>query len=206
MQCIPSANRWTSRSLRRAASLRLAEIVTGDTWSACAEKLDIPPGCTRKLLGNLGRQLNEVSLWPEFENLVEQIARDLDSRDTRVNYSRRRQAMAEWRLSEEDWLALCSGIPRFNSARMKRDPSVGSILVWSEVTQSEHLFSPTVKDLRQTRTDANQIVNYAGIYYRDLRRPRQILRQRLDRYASLLAEACDQERDLQIQVDEAIET
>lgn len=76
--------------------------------------------------------------------------------------------------------------------------------MWSEVTQGEHLLSPTVKALRQSGTDARKAVNYAGIYYRDLRQPRLILRQRLDHYASLLAEACDEERPLQIPVDEAI--
>ncbi|MFF3403678.1 hypothetical protein ACFYW6_34950 [Streptomyces sp. NPDC002659] len=201
---IPSATRWTPRSLRRAASLLLTEIVAGGTWTECARKLGVPPGFADKLLTNLGRQLNEVNLWPEFENLVERIACHLDDCDTRINYAHRRQAMAEWSLPNEDWLALCRNIPWFNSARAKRDPTVGSILVWSEVTQGEHQLSPAVKALRQSGTDPRNYVNYAGIYYRDLRQPRLILRQRLDRYASLLATACDQERPLQIQVDEAI--
>ncbi|AVZ71408.1 hypothetical protein SLUN_03490 [Streptomyces lunaelactis] len=61
-----------------------------------------------------------------------------------------------------------------------------------------------LKAPRESGTDPRNYVNYADVYHRDLRQSRLILRQRLDRYASLLAVASDEERPLQIQVDEAI--
>ncbi|NUK83651.1 TniQ family protein [Streptomyces lunaelactis] len=202
---LPSRGQNTVRFLRRAASLGLAQLTSGAKWPECAVAMGLPEGCARYALHVLGRQLDEAHLWPAFEEAVEQIARDLDQQMNSVDYANRRQMMATWPLPVDDWLALSVDLPKLGRMRAKADPAIGSILVWSEVTQGEHLHSPDVAELREQGGNARMLARRAGEYYAaTLRGSRLRLRQRLRLYANRLAAACDQHRVLRVPVNEIV--
>lgn len=194
-------------SLRRASSLQLTQFITGETWPSCAPQIGIPPGYATKLLASIGKRLNRAGLWLEFENRVRAVACQLDSSGTRINYARRRQRMADWHLPEQHWDAICRDIPRFRSAHYGHNPHIGEILVWCNVTQGERALCPLVRVLREDdKSMAEYVVGRAGIFHGQLHTPRRLLRLRLDRYASLLSQACDLQRPLDIDIDEIAAT
>ena len=194
-------------SLRRASSLQLAQFITGETWPCCAPQIGIPPGYAAKLLASIGKRLNRAGLWLEFENRVRAVACQLDASGTRVNYARRRQRMADWHLPDQHWDAICRGVPRFRSAHYGHNPGVGEVLVWCNVTQGERALSPLVRALREdNKSMAENVVARAGVFHGQLHTPRRLLRLRLDRYASLLSQACDLQRPLDIDSDEVAAT
>ncbi|MBD9725331.1 hypothetical protein [Streptomyces caniscabiei] len=115
--------------------------------------------------------------------------------------------MADWHLSEQHWDAICRDIPRFRSAHYGHNPHIGEILVWCNVTQGERALSPLVRVLREDdKSMAEYVVGRAGIFHGQLHTPRRLLRLRLDRYASLLSQACDLQRPLDIDIDEIAAT
>ncbi|MBT2401381.1 TniQ family protein [Streptomyces sp. ISL-100] len=204
-QAVPSFRRVTERHLRRAASFRLAELRSGARWYDCAPALGVLPSCGRNTLKVLGRQLNGAHLWPAFEEVVDGIARELDERDDRVDYANRRRMMANWRLNQRDWLAMREGLPGLGETRVKADPSVGAVVVWCSITQAERHRSPVMSALRHEGL-AKEMLSGLSTYF-DPGPPHSArfrLRQRLDFYAALLGQTCDQGGELHVDVADVI--
>lgn len=190
---MPRTTNWTVRHLRRAASLKLVEMTAGGSWVDCAALLDIPVGRANTALAVLRRQADGTDLWTDFETAVERIAHDLDNSPKRINYAKRRRALSTWRMSEADWAALCSGIPKFDRLRAKNDPSVGTVLAWAQVAQADHLLCPIITTQRHTGKDTKPLVNEVAQFLTPASQKggRLELRHRLDHYAARLAHHCD---------------
>lgn len=141
----------------------------------------------------LRQQAAGADLWTDFETAVERIARDLDSNPKRINYAKRRQALSTWQMSEADWTALCTGIPKLGRLKAKNDPSVGTVLAWAQATQADHLLCPIITTLRHTRQDTKPLVNKVSQFLTPTNQKggRLELRHRLDHYAARLAHRCD---------------
>jgi hypothetical protein len=151
---MPYSTRGAVRHLRRAASLKLVEMTAGGTWPECAETLGMRRGSAANTLAMLGQTMTG-DLWEEFEAKVEQIAAQLDTNPARVNYTRRRNAMADWHMPIADWADLCTSIPRLARMAARQDPALATVLVWSEVTQAEHLSCPcSPRQPSPTRTES----------------------------------------------------
>ncbi|WP_237296624.1 hypothetical protein [Streptomyces sp. 3211] len=202
---LPQVDWQMERLLRRGAALRLAELVSGEKWIECAKILSLPEGCARSVLNRLGSRLDEVALWPAFEYATEQVALDLDVALHRVNYRNRRQRLERWRLPLHDWLAMCEGLPRLEGRVAKADPQMGSIFVWTEVTQSEHIHCPVVTTLRSRGGDTRSLVKRAGTFMTDVREGATLrLQRRLYLYADRIATACDGPQGLSVSVSEVV--
>ncbi|MFE2722756.1 TniQ family protein [Kitasatospora sp. NPDC059327] len=204
---IPQAHRPRPRAVRRAASLKLAELACGVPWTGCAEILGLPPGTAAKLRSILGARLEAGRMWPEFELRVGRIADHLDTIDDRVDYATRRRRLATWRMPGQDWRALSGGIPRLTRLHQHGDPAIGTVLVWSEATQGEPVHSPLMRELRHRGGDCatlSQEVKHLRAEH--LCGARLHLRRRLDTYASLLGAACDRGKDLQVNTDDVLAT
>ncbi|WP_030398336.1 TniQ family protein [Kitasatospora purpeofusca] len=199
---IPQAHRPRARAVRRAASLRLAELACGAPWTECAEILGLPPGIAAKLLTILGARLDATRMWPDFELRVDRIADHLDTTDDRVNYANRRRRLATWHMPGPDWWALSDGIPRLTRLHQQGDPAIGTVLVWSEATRGEPVHSPLMRELRRRGGDcATLSLEAKHLQAEHLRGARLHLRQRLDTYACLLAAASDRGKVLQVSTD-----
>ncbi|WMX48421.1 hypothetical protein RGF97_31495 [Streptomyces roseicoloratus] len=200
---LASLGRRAPRLLRRAVSIRLAQLATGGTWHASGESLGIPASGTLHTLRVLTRELGESQLRSVFENAVGEIADELGRAADRVDYAHRRRSLAKWRLPREDWNGLREGLPKLGRGRTSTDPRVGSIFLWSVVTQGEHLHSPTLREHREAGEETALLTLAAARYdSTDLHDSRLRLLQRLRRYACLLAQACDQQSALRVSVDE----
>ncbi|WP_395298009.1 hypothetical protein ACF9IK_34585 [Kitasatospora hibisci] len=145
---LPSVTYEMQRYLRRAASLRLAELISGGTWRQCATALAIPENSARQTLNVLGRAFAPDSLWPIFENVVDHIAQELDESDARVDYVKRRRLMAQWHLPADHHYAMCQDLRKLRTLREQSNPSPIEVLVWSAVTEAEYLHSPILRALR----------------------------------------------------------
>ena len=201
---LPRFTTAIERHLRRAAPLRLAELKSGAAWDDCAPALGIHPGLARSTLKHLGRQLEALCLWPAFEEAVEQIARYLDTTSQRINYANRRRRLTLWRLPLDDWLTMIDGLPGLERIREQADPTVGSALVWAEVTEGGRMRSPVVLDLLESGEDRRAL---CALLYRmgnGARGPSLRLRRRLHLYAERLASSCDQNREPAVSVGEVI--
>lgn len=198
MHHLPPMTTILERHLRWAGSFRLAELVSGGTWRACAETLGIPRNSASRTMNVLGKQLTARGLWPVFEDAVDQVARHLHAQDSRVNYALRRLSTADWCLSSADWKTLCDGIPGLEQRQATGEPQVGEAVIWCMVNQSSYLHSPTVSCRRSTSRSPHRLTDEVGqLANRKQRRPSYAtLRQRLLTYAKQLARACDDGTDL----------
>jgi hypothetical protein len=199
---MPQMTTVLERHLRWAGSLRLAELVCGQTWQTCAETLGIPENSARRTMNVLGKRLTPLGLWPVFEEAVDLVARHLHGQEPRVNYARRRRSTADWCLSPADWMTLCEGIPGLEQRQATGDPRVGEAVVWSMVNQASYLHSPTVTHRRSAAHSPRRLTEGAGLFAnRTQRRPSYVtLNRRLAVYAARLARACDEGSDLRIEV------
>ncbi|OII61993.1 hypothetical protein BJP40_04160 [Streptomyces sp. CC53] len=188
---MPQTNSWTVRHLRRAASLKLMEMTAGGTWAECAQTLGTPRGSAAGTLNVLGRAMSG-DLWEEFEAGVERIAAELSSNPHRANYARRRRAMATWRMPAPHWPELCHGIPKLDRLA-RHEPHLATVLVWTEVTQSEHRHCPLLAPAALAGQDRKLLVDQVAQFLTPAHQKagRLELRRRLDLYAARLAAQCD---------------
>lgn len=201
----PFRGQHSVRFLRRAASLQLAQFSCGDTWRECALRLGMSKGSFEAASRVLRLELDEPHLRADFENAVEEIARDLDLQSCRIGYGSRRRQMGTWNMPVNDWNILRQGLPRLGGARTGPGPAVGSILAWTEVTQGEYIHSPYLNSIRGERRKAQRLAgDVRGHQTAAPQTARFLLLQRIRLYAERLAIACDQGMKLTVPVDEIV--
>ncbi|MFD7601794.1 TniQ family protein [Streptomyces mirabilis] len=185
---------WKVRHLRRISALKLAEMSGGGTWPDCAKTLRIPWNTAQQSLKVIRQELNSRDLWSECERSVESVASQLDWGTDRVHYGRRRELLSSWQVPAGDWAELCRDLEQFGQGVTSPTRDTATVLIWTHVTQGDHLHSPMLGALRESGCSTQRLV--ASI--NQLRTPanrkggkRELLR-RLETYSDLLATACDQ--------------
>lgn len=207
VKALPSFNGVMERALRRAGSLWLAQQVSGLRWGECADFIGMPKSRAEETLKWLGRRLDDLSLWSIFEESMTRVARNLDASSCRIDYASRRRRMRDWRLPECDWLDLLLGLPRLNRLGEGDSSNLGSILVWSWVTQGERMLSPTAESVRRSGKSTLKLsTNLPRIAYDGARGQIAQLRQRLYLYAERLAIACDSALMLSVSAKGVVES
>ncbi|MEK2477278.1 TniQ family protein [Streptomyces noursei] len=186
---------WKVRHLRRVSALKLAEMSGGGTWPDCAKTLRIPWNTAQHSLKVIRQELNSRDLWSAFERSVESVASQLDWDTDRVHYGRRRQLLSSWQVPAGDWAELCRDLEQFGQGATAPTRDTATVLIWTHVTQGDHLHSPVLGALRESGCSTQRLV--ASI--NQLRTPanrkggkRELLR-RLETYSDLLATACDRQ-------------
>lgn len=192
-QYVPGAGIYTVRHVRRAASLKLVEMTAGGSWRDSARTLGIPDSRALSALTKLRSQVDGADLWPRFEDATERIGRHLDELPQRTNYARRRRQLANWLMPDSDWLEIGSGLPQADRQTTHHGTAVGTVLIWTEVTQSDHLLCPLLQTLRQTEVDYEATVNEIRLSLAPAnpRSSRVHLHQRIQTYARELAARID---------------
>lgn len=144
----------STRFTRRAASLRLVQMVAGGSLGEAARFLGIGsadvawPGSGA--YGATGRVRTGARQQPGplgFDTALEAIARDLDDPATPlVDYRRRRQALHAWHIDEDAWAGIIARLPPSPGPQQPdlgdRKRQVASVYVWTRVTSGEHIFAP----------------------------------------------------------------
>jgi hypothetical protein len=88
-----------------------------------------------------------------FEDALENVARELGAHP-RTDYQALRRALTGWSMSQADWQAIVArltsepalGKPAIYDDRKRR---IASVLVWTDITQGEHIFAPLVLEEKQ---------------------------------------------------------
>lgn len=193
---VPHCNLYTVRHLRRAASLKLVEMAQGGSWVQCAQALDIPESRARSALTKLRGQFGESDLWKRFEDITEQLARHLDGLPQRVNYANRRRALASWQLPRADWSALIEGLPQGRRLTARYGTALGTVLIWTEATQSDYLLCPLLQHLRRDGTGPAHLTDELSRFLAPASqdRTRQALLQRIAQYATTAEALCTRTR------------
>lgn len=187
---VPLANLYTVRHLRRAASLKLAEMTAGGSWRHCAEVLGIPAGLAHSALVKLRRQIGASGLWTRFEDVTEELAHHLDVLPERINYAQRRRALAEWQMPAEDWTALCAGLPQADRLTAQYGTTLGTVLAWTEATQADHHLCPLLNSMRTAHNHPARLIDELSAFFTPAshRGGRLELRHRIARYAAGLGD------------------
>jgi hypothetical protein len=106
---LPHTDAKLLRHLRRAASLRLAELACGEPWPRCAVALGKPESSGVHTLNVLGRLLNNASLWPRFEKAVGHAANASRIASTSRTAGRRLRVGGSLRATATAEVALSAG-------------------------------------------------------------------------------------------------
>ncbi|WP_095850012.1 hypothetical protein [Streptomyces sp. Ag82_O1-15] len=190
---VPGAGIYTVRHLRRAASLKLVEMTAGGSWRESARVLDIPESRALSALNKLRCQFGGADLWPRFEHATDQLADYLDRLPRRTNYANRRRLMANWAMSYDDWLALCSGLAQSDRLTSRHGVAIGTVMVWAEITQAEYLLCPLLQRLRRSGSDSDSLIDEVSKCFTpaNQRSGRLELRRRLQTYVHELGSRID---------------
>ncbi|MFE2722755.1 TniQ family protein [Kitasatospora sp. NPDC059327] len=138
------ASRNNARLVRRAATLKLAEMTGGGTLADGARLLGIPRGHALSGLQQLRLRTAGEHAWQQFLLGLDTIAAELDDQEDRIDYQRRRTTLEDWIIPPAHWAYLADGLPGLDATPGLR--TCASVLVWTQVTEGEHLFSPLVRD------------------------------------------------------------
>src|SRR6266704_2130315 len=197
------------RFLRRVVPLKLVQLAEGGSLDTAARLVGLPAG--RVLSAGL-----RVLHWAHdadrpSDNLaaldaaLEALAHELDTTAWLTNYDTRRRALATWTIPPHDWREMTAQLSQRQSALARvqtdwgdRKRRAASVLVWTRITQGEHLFAPIVLADRQAagryRTEFALDVHQAWYRSRTDRGGRHYwldLKKELDAYADQLATKID---------------
>ncbi|MFG2719847.1 TniQ family protein [Streptomyces sp. NPDC048416] len=187
-----------SKTVRRAAAVRLVQWAMGGAYDDAAKFLGIAPVQTRLLTGRETRRSTRTSCNPlELDRALRALASELQSpRQPPVDYWRRRQALHEWALSIDVWNALGSELlptlyrfPTLTDDRKRQDASV---FIWTLVTRGEHLFAPRPLEAAQPTEIQRRWAGRRNTTWFQFSRPDPLphyadLRRVLTKYAQRLA-------------------
>ncbi|MFF0195870.1 TniQ family protein [Streptomyces anulatus] len=185
----PSRNNATF--VRRAASLKLVQMASGNPLDECSRVLEIPVSTAKSTLAQLRRRCADEA-WGEFQKAVEEVAHELDKMPKRVDFLHRRQHLADWEISDDAWLDLTWGLPIL--AGEPRHRKAGSVIVWTCVTEGDRLFCPLVRTggIGERHSDARIVLRQTHAYF-GKNSPGEYagLRRRLHQFAEQIATRCD---------------
>ncbi|MFJ6083195.1 TniQ family protein [Streptomyces sp. NPDC092369] len=189
---VPGVNLYTVRHLRRAASLKLVEMARGGSWVECAQALDIPQSRARSALSKLRQQFGESDLWTRFQECTEQLARHLDGSPRRINYASRRRTLADWQMPRSDWSALIEGLPQARRLTARYGTTLGTVLAWTDATQSDYLLCPLLQNLRSAGADPSYLIDELSLSFTSVnqRGSRLELLRRIRDYATSIGTGC----------------
>lgn len=143
------------RFIRRTAAVSLVQMAAGGSLGEAAEYLGITSNGTA-WIGKSGiytmagrvhvaarQQADPLCL----DTALQALARELDDPATPlVNYRKRREALKNWYIDENEWAALTGrlqhvpGTQRPDSGDCQRQ--VASIYIWVQLTSGEHILAP----------------------------------------------------------------
>jgi hypothetical protein len=196
------------RFLRRVVPLKLVQLAEGGSLDTAARLLVLPNGHGLSASLRVHRWTHDAghsnANAAALDAALEALANELDTTAELADYGRRRAALATWTIPPDDWHDLAAQVSQRQRARARAETNwedrkrrVASVLVWTRITQGEHLFASLVLADRHAagryRTEFALDVHQAWYKSRTGRRGRHWLdlKQTLDVYADQLAARID---------------
>ncbi|MEU5941645.1 hypothetical protein ABZ807_21220 [Micromonospora sp. NPDC047548] len=137
------------RLLRRAAAIRLVRMVNGGSYAQAGRHLGLPESVTKTTLIQLSPWLRNKANSHAFTAALNNLADELDAATALIDYGTRRQRLAHWSISAEEWEAVTFGRCHTPPSRRgitdwgERKRRFVSWVAWTTITSSEHLLAPT---------------------------------------------------------------
>lgn len=132
--------------LRRFVPAKLVQMTAGGSLSAAAEYLGLSPSSN-----NIRPRSTDNTNSANWHPALEALADELDAATDLVDYAQRRHALSNWLFPLDDWLELAADFRRRQTWQGRastrwgqRKRTVASVLVWAQVTQSEHRLAPLI--------------------------------------------------------------
>ncbi|MGW1711020.1 hypothetical protein ACWCP8_37575 [Streptomyces sp. NPDC002206] len=142
----------------------------------------------------------------EFESVIRDLAAELNRRDDLIDYETRRKALTEWCIGPQPWKAISASIVvpsggvasggGFAADLTDRKRNIASVILWTFLTQGEHVFAPTpIGDQQDPRTQKKWRMSvdavWARIRHRTTRPTDDQLIAALEEYAAYLIPTID---------------
>ncbi|MFC9629059.1 TniQ family protein [Streptomyces mirabilis] len=145
--------------LRRTVALRLCQSASGGSIQKASDRMSLflsSPAIKDRLADSPKRVHRWARNRPdplEFESAIQDLATELDARSDLINYEQRRKALMEWCIGPQPWEMICARIVvpgggftpggGFPTDLSDRKRNIASVILWTLVTQGEHVFAPT---------------------------------------------------------------
>jgi hypothetical protein len=164
--------------VRRAAAARLVQLAADCTLNDAATFLGIPARLIKLSEGlDIPRWLSPKDNAQAFAASIENLVHHLDqAADQRINYQRRREALSQWFLSEENWHDLIQQLPRRRGQLSIGDPKrqIASMFIWARVTGGDHWLAPRPLEAGFIGPDATRWATRRTQWWRHLAHPTPI--------------------------------
>jgi hypothetical protein len=137
--------------IRRIASIRLVQMITGGPLGDAADFLGITTVRTRtgtRMIYSSGGIIKRARSRPdpgELDAALEEIAAEIIAAGHFINYKHRRDTLRNWAISSQDWAEMLQHSQARAGNRLapgERERQWASVIVWAEITRGEHVFAP----------------------------------------------------------------
>lgn len=134
------------RFLRRGAAIALIQLTKPCRVTDAADFLDLPTESARYAYRAIASWTRRSHHGAAFLDAVHALADELDAAADAgqlIDYNRRRTALADWLIPDPDWQHIAAQLRRRDRADYgERKRNTASALIWTKITQGEHLFAP----------------------------------------------------------------
>lgn len=134
--------------LRRTAAIALCQLAAGGSVAKAANLLGMRDPQRAQTSFKLVQRWAAAQPDPRaFENAVHALAEYLGKLDSLIDYNRRRTSMEGWCISSGDWSGIRAQLGPYHRYASgiqlgDRRRETASMIVWTRVTQGEHVFAP----------------------------------------------------------------
>ncbi|MDJ0345795.1 TniQ family protein [Streptomyces sp. H10-C2] len=145
--------------LRRTVALRLCQAASGGSIQKAADRLSVflsNPAVTARIADSPKRVHRWARNRPdplELETAIRDLAAELDARNNLIDYEQRRRVLSSWCIGPRPWKEIASRIAvpaggyapggGFAIDLSDRKRNIASVILWTLITQGEHIFAPT---------------------------------------------------------------
>ncbi|MFD0223239.1 TniQ family protein [Streptomyces hirsutus] len=145
--------------LRRTVAIRLCQAASGGSIQKAADHLSLylsDPAVAARIADSPKRVHGWARKRPdplEFEISIRNLTAELDARNNLIDYAQRRKVLSSWCIGPTPWevIASCIAVPAggyapgggFAIDLSDRKRNIASVILWSLMTQGEHVFAPT---------------------------------------------------------------
>jgi hypothetical protein len=194
----------------------LARMHLGGSPRRAAVMLGLPWSAGRHAVTTLAAQLrNRPTQQAAFDTALDALANQLNTAANRVDYGKRRDALAAWSLNPDQWWEMIHdriGKPVNGKASQHIDWSdrkrlLASIWIWTHVTEGEMDFAPLLRPDHTEPKQGGDLSNYVHSRWSFITRRHghyAYMRPRLDNYADRLARQIDQLPPEPTKIDHAV--
>lgn len=155
--------------LADAVVIRLAYTCLGTSTSDATARLRVPQPSATKAFQVVNRALAVSDRHTAFDQAIHDLAKHLDSATDRIDYGKRRDALARWRISRQQWRDLIADMPAqpvrgtglVPPAKWgDRKRILATVWIWTRLTHGNYVYAPAINPKPRTPRPSGDQVEY----------------------------------------------